>query len=137
MGGRGGGHWQLVSSHLLKQWAAVRTHWSLMREPPQKWLPLRCRLTCHGQSPAAALLPPTIRLFSGAVPQSERQRVKVVIGKRFDTFQTKTRGDKVKNSPADCASPPVVEKRMTSRVLAWLQLAANRTLATLALAFYL
>lgn len=70
--------WQPVSTHLGKQWAAVRIHWLLMREPPQKWLPLRCRLACQGQSPAEALSPPTIRLLSGAVPQTGRQRIVVI-----------------------------------------------------------
>ena len=59
-----------ITAHLGKQWAAVRTHWLLIREPPQKWLPLLCRLTCQGQAPAGASWPPTIRVLSGAMPQT-------------------------------------------------------------------
>lgn len=72
----GAPHWSPVSTHLAKQWAAVRIHWLSMREPPQKWLPLRCRLTCQGQSPDVASAPPTIRLLSGATPHTGGQRVK-------------------------------------------------------------
>jgi len=37
------------------QCAAVRTHWLLMREPPQKLLPLIIRSTCHGNWPRYAV----------------------------------------------------------------------------------
>lgn len=49
-----------------KQWAAVRTHFALMRDPPHRcpvpetegsWM-----LTSQGQAPASALLPPTTRV---------------------------------------------------------------------------
>lgn len=32
-------------------------------DPPQTWVPWTCKLTCHGQSPGPALVPPTIRLW--------------------------------------------------------------------------
>lgn len=48
-------------THLEKQCAAVRTQRSVMRLPPQKWLPLRWMLTCQGHSPSKASWPPTIR----------------------------------------------------------------------------
>lgn len=48
-------------THLEKQCAAVRTHRSVRRLPPQKWLPLRWMLTCQGHSPSRASRPPTIR----------------------------------------------------------------------------
>lgn len=59
-------------SHLEKQWAADITHSLLMREPPQTWLPNLCRLTCQGQLPAGASSPPTIRVFSGVMPHTEK-----------------------------------------------------------------
>lgn len=57
--------------HLLKQWAAVRIHVLLIRLPPQWWTLLTCRLTCHGQSPSSARMPPTI-LSSDNVNKSGR-----------------------------------------------------------------
>lgn len=60
-----------IRAHLGKQWAAVRTHCVLTREPPQKCLPLRCRLACQGHAPAGAFVPPTILLFRGASPQTK------------------------------------------------------------------
>ena len=57
-----------ISVHTYAQCAAVSTHRSLMREPPQKDPPLIMRATCHGIWPRAAVLPPMMRLacsFSG------------------------------------------------------------------------
>lgn len=50
-------------THLSTQCAAVRTHLSEMRAPPQKGLELLrgARATCHGYSLRPALRPPTIR----------------------------------------------------------------------------
>lgn len=50
-------------THSSTQCAAVTIHSGVMMEPPQTWVPWTCRLTCQGQSPRAALLPPTIRLW--------------------------------------------------------------------------
>lgn len=58
------------AAHLEKQWAALSTHWLLISEPPQKCPKDRCRLTCHGQEPAGAFSPPTMRLLRGAKPQT-------------------------------------------------------------------
>lgn len=57
--------------HLLKQWAAVRTHMLLIRTPPQWWTLFICKLTCHGQSPSSAFVPPRI-LSSDKVIRSGR-----------------------------------------------------------------
>lgn len=57
-------------THLEKQCAAVRTHRSVMRLPPQKWLPFRWMLTCHGHSPSKASFPPTIRFSIRGCPQT-------------------------------------------------------------------
>ena len=71
-----GGHRQLVvresvvGTHLEKQCAAVRTHRSVMRLPPQKWLPFRWMLTCHGHSPSKGSCPPTIRFNILGRPQT-------------------------------------------------------------------
>lgn len=49
--------------YLVTQWAAVRTHWLLMMEPPHRCLcrdSLACKLTCHGHSPGEESVPPTI-----------------------------------------------------------------------------
>lgn len=55
-------HSSLASNiYLARQCAAVSTHWSLSRLPPQKWNPwLVWRDTCHGQRLRAASVPPTI-----------------------------------------------------------------------------
>lgn len=51
--------------YLVVQWAAVKTHLLLMREPPQKdELPavfVKITATCHGNCPFEAVLPFTIR----------------------------------------------------------------------------
>ena len=58
--------------YLSTQWAAVSTHWLLMRVPPQLCFPTsEWILTCQGQLPEGAPSPPTIRLFRGACPQSD------------------------------------------------------------------
>lgn len=66
---------------LSKQCAAVMTQRLLMRDPPQKWLPeeRRCKLTCHGHAPDAALCPPTIRLFKVARPHTEKREIRVTM----------------------------------------------------------
>lgn len=67
-----------------KQWAAVRTHCELMRDPPHRcpvpgtegsWM-----LTSQGQAPASALVPPTTRVMpwsssetKGRSPQTSLQ----------------------------------------------------------------
>lgn len=74
---------QLKYTHTKMQWAAVMTHWSLMRVPPQTWelLPVICRwmLACQGHDPGVALTPPTIFssfiAFRGASPHSVRAKV--------------------------------------------------------------
>src|SRR5690242_57697 len=53
------------------QWAAVTTVRESRREPPQKWEPLRWRLTMKGKSPAAAVVPPTIWTESWGVGAAE------------------------------------------------------------------
>jgi hypothetical protein len=57
-------HW-LQSRRLIfythAQCAAVKTHSELMREPPQKYVPLIIRATCHGNWPRDAVLPPVVR----------------------------------------------------------------------------
>lgn len=61
------------SAHLSKQCAADRIQEWPMMEPPQTWRPWICRLTCHGQAPFTASVPPTMRV-SGAdelLPQSQ------------------------------------------------------------------
>lgn len=60
-------------THLEKQCAAVRTHRSVMRLPPQKWLPLRWMLTCQGHSPSKASWPPTIRFSILGRPHTRGQ----------------------------------------------------------------
>lgn len=60
-----------LHSYLLKQWAADRIHVLLIKAPPQRWELLHCRLTCHGQSPSSALMPPMI-LSADKVIRSER-----------------------------------------------------------------
>ena len=40
------------------QWAAVITQVAEMSEPPQMYLPLLCKATCHGQAPGVAVSPP-------------------------------------------------------------------------------
>ena len=56
------------SGMLSKQWAAVTTHFLLIRDPPQK-IPLvkfpflNLKLTCQGNSSGLATDPPTIRGF--------------------------------------------------------------------------
>lgn len=45
------------------QWAAVTIQSGVMMDPPQTWVPWTCRLTCQGQSPSAAFVPPTMRLW--------------------------------------------------------------------------
>lgn len=57
-----------------KQWAADRTHWLLISDPPQKWLPSAWRLTCHGQAPPDALTPPTIFVLRGALPHASKKK---------------------------------------------------------------
>lgn len=53
--------WLASNIYLARQCAAVSTHWSLSRLPPQKWNPwLVWRDTCHGQRLRAASVPPTI-----------------------------------------------------------------------------
>lgn len=53
---------KLFRCYLVRQWAAVSSHWSLIRLPPQKWWPwLVWRDTCHGQRFRAASVPPTIK----------------------------------------------------------------------------
>ena len=51
-----------ISVHTYEQCAAVRTHRSLMREPPQNPEFSTLRATCHGNWPRYAILPPVIRL---------------------------------------------------------------------------
>lgn len=53
------------------QWAAVTTVRESRREPPQKWEPLRCRLTMKGKSPATAAVPPTMATESWGVGAAE------------------------------------------------------------------
>lgn len=66
--------WEGIRTHLWKQWAAVRTHWLLIRVPPQECPPPMCRLACHGQAPTGASSPPTILVLSGAMPQTGPKR---------------------------------------------------------------
>lgn len=50
----------------MKQWAAVRIHWLLMIEPPQRCLwrdSFTCKLTCQGHSPGEESVPPIILIF--------------------------------------------------------------------------
>jgi hypothetical protein len=54
------------------QWAAVTTHWSLTKDPPQKWnvLPTRLNETCQGQLLGRAVWPlTTLPRKSLALPQ--------------------------------------------------------------------
>lgn len=62
------------------QWAAVSTQSLLIRDPPQRETPKELRLTCQGQLPGEAVVPPTILLFVTATPHPERNRIKVIIG---------------------------------------------------------
>lgn len=48
------------------QWAAVTTVLALSREPPQRWLPLRWRLTMKGNSPSLAGEPPMMLVVKSA-----------------------------------------------------------------------
>lgn len=69
--------------HLLKQWAAVRTHMLLIRAPPQWWTLLSCRLTCQGQSPGSACMPPMILssdsvIRSGRAPHSSNNNIIII-----------------------------------------------------------
>lgn len=67
---------------LATQWAAVTTHLSDTRDPPQKcrFSRMRHRLTCHGFEPAKTFFPPTIlpRPWGGIMgrPQTNRRKVK-------------------------------------------------------------
>ena len=65
-----------LSTHVWKQCAADRIHWRLIMEPPQTCWPWIWRLTCHGQAPFAASVPPTIRVLGAAElsPHSEDGR---------------------------------------------------------------
>lgn len=54
------------------QWAAVNTHWSVMRDPPQEKLPKMNKAACQGQLPGGASWPPTILLFFAAMPHADK-----------------------------------------------------------------
>lgn len=49
------------STHMKKQWAAVRTHCASMMVPPQMWTGPYCTLTCQGHLLTEASFPPMIR----------------------------------------------------------------------------
>lgn len=49
------------STHMKKQWAAVRTHWASMMVPPQMWIGPYCTLTCQGHLLTEVSFPPMIR----------------------------------------------------------------------------
>ena len=55
-----------------KQCAAVTTHWSATRVPPQKCPRSLRRLTCQGHSPSKAASPPTIRRRGSSLCVSTR-----------------------------------------------------------------
>lgn len=60
-----------VLTALEKQLALVRTESSDTSVPPQTCCPSFCKLAIHGHSPSVATeLPPTMREFSGARPQT-------------------------------------------------------------------
>lgn len=63
-----------------KQWAAVTTQRGDTSEPPHVCWPPCCRLTCQGQSSMTAFVPPTIRSWEPACPQSDKQHhfVKII-----------------------------------------------------------
>ncbi len=61
-----------VIPHPNMQWAAVSTHWSLIRDPPHRAPRSSCKLTCQGQLPGEASWPPTILVFSEATPHPAR-----------------------------------------------------------------
>ena len=67
-------------TYVLKQWAALTSHVSLIKVAPQRWIPSHCRLVCHGHSPSCTSVPPTIlRLCPGVlflrVPQPAEERM--------------------------------------------------------------
>lgn len=49
--------WPATLTDLCKQCAAVRTHCSWMREPPQMYTPRNRMLTCHGHLPTSTSCP--------------------------------------------------------------------------------
>lgn len=49
------------STHMKKQWAAVRTHCASMMVPPQMWMGPYCTLTCQGHLVTEVSFPPMIR----------------------------------------------------------------------------
>lgn len=49
------------STHMKKQWAAVRTHCASMMVPPQMWMGPNCTLTCQGHLLTEVSFPPMIR----------------------------------------------------------------------------
>lgn len=58
--------------YLEKHWAAVRTKLLEISVPPQTWTPFLWRLANQGQVPPATTpLSPTMRLFKGALPQTD------------------------------------------------------------------
>ena len=73
---------------LATQWAAVTTHLSDTRDPPQKcrFSRMRHRLTCHGFEPAKTFFPPTIlpRPWGGIMGRPQTNRRKVKFAKEFN-----------------------------------------------------
>lgn len=64
-------------SHHVIQWAAVRTHWWLISDPPQKAKPFWCKLACHGHVPRYASKPPIIRVLVVRRPHSDNREEKI------------------------------------------------------------
>lgn len=92
------------------QWAAVTIHSGVMMEPPQTWVPCTCRLTCQGQSPGDALLPPTIRLWRivfPATPHSESDKHRAVGTSGADPPAPSTSPARLLG-PCGCLSVPLV-----------------------------
>ena len=70
-----------------KQWAAVRTHCSLIKTPPQKWNPLSPRETCQPQSPGTASFPLMILFWfaNGLSPHPARLAANALMARQATT----------------------------------------------------
>lgn len=74
-------------AHSLKQWAAETSHLAPITAAPQKCSLFSRRLTCQGNSPGDASMPPTILpvvLQPGCKPQSARHRSAIRTPKKQD-----------------------------------------------------
>ena len=52
---------KIIIRAIRTQWAAVTITLGDKMDPPHKWLPSNCKLTCHGHWPPSLATPPTIR----------------------------------------------------------------------------